>query len=132
MSVEGSDTLSFVQLQKLREVCTLDMLRATWNKTDNPYLRIFTWFSRVSLPIRRKITLPRPTHTSCSQPIVAWLFFDGSEAELARSTELILDFPGGGFIAMGPTHHEERLSLWAKQLKRPILSIDYRKAPECR
>lgn len=31
---------------------------------------------------------------------------------------------------MSPLHHEERLRRWAKATKRPILSIDYSKAPE--
>lgn len=62
--------------------------------------------------------------------MTAWLFFVGSELELKESTELILDFPGGGFVAMDPTHHEERLRAWTRKSKRPVLSVDYGKAPE--
>jgi hypothetical protein len=32
---------------------------------------------------------------------------------------------------MSPEHHEERLRIWAKVTRRPVLSIDYGKAPEC-
>lgn len=60
------------------------------------------------------------------------LFFSGSEEELASATELIIDFPGGGFIAMGPECHEERLRIWAKRTGKPVLGVDYGKAPECK
>ena len=32
---------------------------------------------------------------------------------------------------MTPEHHEERLRVWAIRTGRPVLSIDYGKAPEC-
>jgi hypothetical protein len=44
---------------------------------------------------------------------------------------LILDFPGGGFVAMTPEHHEDRLYSWAVSTGRPVLAVDYGKAPEC-
>lgn len=31
---------------------------------------------------------------------------------------------------MGPKHHADYLARWAKMLEVPILSVDYRKAPE--
>jgi acetyl esterase/lipase len=43
----------------------------------------------------------------------------------------VLDFPGGGFVAMSPEHHDDRLRAWATRTGRPVLSIDYGKAPEC-
>jgi len=59
------------------------------------------------------------------------LFFNGTEAQLANATKLVVDFPGGGFIAMGPECHEERLRRWAKRTGKPVLGINYGKAPEC-
>ena len=50
---------------------------------------------------------------------------------LAEATELVVDFPGGGFIAMGPDCHQERLGRWAKRTGKPILSVNYGKSPEC-
>ncbi len=32
---------------------------------------------------------------------------------------------------MGPEHHEERLRSWAVQTGKPVISIEYGKAPEC-
>lgn len=120
------------KIHKFREVCTLDMLRITWDKTDNPYIRAITWPFRPRVPTVRQIVFPRPKHSAYSRPISALLFFDGSESELRKAKELVLDFPGGGFVAMGPKHHEERLRMWAKKLRRPVLSLDYGKAPECK
>lgn len=45
-------------------------------------------------------------------------------------TQLYLDFPGGGFICMNPLHHEERLRQIAREVQRPVLAVDYCKAPE--
>ncbi|PWN21619.1 alpha/beta-hydrolase [Microstroma glucosiphilum] len=121
------------KLRRYRAFCTLDMMRYTWEKTsNNPYVRLATWFHRPSLPIARPILLPRPTVGAHSKrPINAWLFYaSGKEAELAKEEELYLDFPGGGFICMSPRDHEERLRQLAKEMERPVLAIDYCKAPE--
>lgn len=120
-----------LQLHRLRELSSLEFLRGTWNKTSNIYLRAVSTPFRPSIQIRRELCIQRPKHSVHTRPITAWLFFAGSEAELGEATELILDFPGGGFVAMGPTHHEERLRAWAKKTRKPVLSIDYAKAPEC-
>lgn len=32
---------------------------------------------------------------------------------------------------MTPEHHEERLRTWAVHTGKPVISIDYGKAPEC-
>ncbi|PWN27576.1 alpha/beta-hydrolase, partial [Jaminaea rosea] len=120
------------KLRKHRAFCTLEMLRYTWEKTTNPYIRLATWIHRPSLPIARPILLPRPTVAPHNKrPIKAWLFYArGREDSLAKEEELYLDFPGGGFICMTPQHHEERLRQLAKEVHRPILALDYCKAPE--
>lgn len=124
------------------------MLRTTWEKTSNPYvrlalivsytqtallmlhqLRMLTVHPRVS--IRRKILLARPKDSTQRRPITTWLFFVPPADQLAQATDLILDFPGGGFVSMNPEHHEERLRMWAVRTGKPVLSVDYGKAPEC-
>lgn len=107
------------------------MLRITWDKLNNPYLHFVSLVFRPSVRIHKQFTLKRPESSMYSRPVTCWIFFAGTEAELAQATELVLDFPGGGFVAMGPTHHEDRLRQWAKSMKRPIVSVDYGKAPEC-
>ncbi|KAL0578752.1 hypothetical protein V5O48_003250 [Marasmius crinis-equi] len=118
------------KLRRFRAVPTVEMLRATWEKTSNPYIRLFTSLRLPSLPTRRKILLPRPKSSQYQRPITAHLFYALPIEQLRDATELILDFPGGGFICMTPEHHEERLALWAVNTRRPVLSIDYGKAPE--
>ncbi|KZV86217.1 alpha/beta-hydrolase [Exidia glandulosa HHB12029] len=120
------------KLRKFRAVCTVEMLRVTWEKTSNPYIRAFTYFDRPRIPHVRQLLLPRPPSSNYKRPIAAWLFFSRPERELSSQTDLIIDIPGGGFISMSPANHEERLRRWAMQTGRPVLSIDYSKAPECK
>lgn len=98
--------------------------------THEPQIRALTYLDRPSLPVARKLLINRAATSTNAKPIVAWLFFSRSERELKFATDLILDFPGGGFVTMGPQHHEERLRRWAIQTGRPVLSVDYCKAPE--
>lgn len=79
----------------------------------------------------RKILIPRPSGSKYIKPIRGWLYYSGTEKELAQATDLIIDCPGGGFVAMTPEHHEERLRNWAAWGRKPILAIEYGKAPEC-
>jgi acetyl esterase/lipase len=59
------------------------------------------------------------------------VYFAPPAPQLQQATDLILDFPGGGFVAMTPEHHDERLRSWALRTGKPVLSVDYGKAPEC-
>ena len=92
---------------------------------------MITLFDRPRLPVVRQILIPRPPNSKHRKPITAWLFWSRPETELESTTDLILDFPGGGFVSLSPAHHEERLRRWALLTGRPVLSIDYGKAPEC-
>ena len=49
---------------------------------------------------------------------------------LPQSPNLILHVHGGGFIAHSSKSHEIYLKPWCKELKIPIVSIDYSLAPE--
>jgi len=123
------------------------MLRTTWEKTSNPYIRFATRGDRPRIGINRRLHLPRPKGSTYTfvytvhcfanrilsrflchrKPITAWLYFSGTEAELAQAKDLTFDVPGGGFICMSPEHHEERIIRWAIKTKRPVLSFDYGK-----
>ncbi|KAF8650416.1 hypothetical protein AX16_005222 [Volvariella volvacea WC 439] len=116
------------KLRRFRAVPTVEILRTCWEKTTNPYLRLIRGLPHVKL--RRRLSFPRPTSSAYDRPISGYLFFDLPPNQLAEATELILDFPGGGFVAMNPEHHEERLRMWATTTRRPVLAIDYGKAPE--
>ena len=49
---------------------------------------------------------------------------------MRQSKELILQLPGGGFVTMNPKCHDDYVSNWARQTKKPIVALDYGKAPE--
>lgn len=48
----------------------------------------------------------------------------------SRSANLVLHIHGGGFIAHSSKSHEIYLKPWCKELKVPLVSIDYSLAPE--
>lgn len=105
------------------------MLRITWEKSSkNPWIRALSYAERPRIPVVRKLVFHRP---GSDHAITAYLFFSHPAEELKDHRELILDFPGGGFICMSPLDHEERLRRWAIRTGRPVLSVDYHKAPEC-
>jgi acetyl esterase/lipase len=125
------------KVRRVRGTLTLEHLRVSWNKATSPYL----WFlaslvrPRLTRYGPRAIRIPRPKHSAYTksvhnEPINAWLYFDGPLSTLKDQTSLVLDVPGGGFVAMGPRNSEDKLLSWAGQLKVPVLSIDYKKAPE--
>lgn len=55
-----------MQLRKYRAMCTVEMLRVTWEKTANPYVRWFTRKHRPRVPIRRRLLLARPKDSTYS------------------------------------------------------------------
>ncbi|KAL5032199.1 hypothetical protein RTP6_000341 [Batrachochytrium dendrobatidis] len=125
------------KVRTFRNNATVEIMRCSWEKSTNPILRLFTTFDRGFLQIRKDITIPLPTVPSHSvflnrpKPhINARLYFDGTPAQLAAATELIFQIPGGGFVTTTPTHHDDYVSSWARQVRVPIVSINYGKAPE--
>ncbi|GAA5911378.1 hypothetical protein JCM8208_005235, partial [Rhodotorula glutinis] len=120
------------KLRKFRAFCTVEMLRVTWEKQSNPYIKFATRPHRPPVGIQRKLFLARPKGSRYSKPITLYLYYAGNDADLASAHELVMDIPGGGFICMTPEHHAERLLRWAKQLgpTKAVVSFNYGKAPE--
>lgn len=120
------------KVRKVRSIVTVDHLRVSWNKPTTPYLAFFLRLMRPRF-MRfqpRAVRIPRPSDSSYSEPIHAWLYFDGPLSALKRHSKLILNIPGGGFVAMNPRTHDDALFAWAGKTGLPVLSIDYKKAPE--
>ena len=120
------------KVRKIRAVLTVDHLRTSWDKGTTPYLY---WFTSLMRPRfmnygPRRLNIPRPKGSSYKEPVAAWMYFDGSLAELKQQRNLVLDVPGGGFVAMNPRTSDDKLLSWAGKTRVPILSLDYRKAPE--
>ena len=120
------------KVRKIRAVMTVDHLRVAWNKPTTPYLSFFTRIMRPHFTHYkpRKIRIPRPRSSMYKEPVNAWMYFNGTLAELRTQTKLVLDIPGGGFVAMDPRTSDDKLLAWAGRTGLPILSLDYRKAPE--
>lgn len=120
------------KVRKVRGTLTVDHLRVSWNKATTPYLSFFTRLLRPRLASYppRAIRIPRPPESSYKEPVSAWLYFDGPLAALRNHTKVILDIPGGGFVAMNPRTNDDKLLAWAGKTGLPVLSLDYKKAPE--
>jgi len=79
----------------------------------------------------RHIRISRPKESIYTTPVDAWLYFEGTREELKHCTKMILNFPGGGFVAMSPRHYDEMLLAWARRCPGiPIVAVDYKRAPE--
>ena len=120
------------KVRKVRGMLTVDHLRVSWNKSTTPYLSLLTKVMRPKLTRYppRAIRIPRPAESSYKDPISAWLYFDGPLSALRNHNRVVLDIPGGGYVAMSPRHHDDKLLTWAGKTGLPILSLDYKKAPE--
>ncbi|CAI6258215.1 unnamed protein product [Periconia digitata] len=120
------------KVRKVRATLTVEHLRVSWNKGTTPYLSALTNVMRPRLMWYppRKIRIPRPKESSYTDPVIAWLYYNGPLSALKREEKVVLDIPGGGFVAMTPRHHDDKLLSWAGKTGLPVLSLDYRKAPE--
>lgn len=120
------------KVRKVRGLLTVDHLRVSWNKSTTPYLSFITRVMRPKLTRYppRALRIPRPTESSYKDPVDAWLYFDGPLSALRDHTKVVLNIPGGGYVAMSPRNHEDELLAWSGRTGLPVLSLDYRKAPE--
>lgn len=120
------------KVRKVRGVLTVDHLRVSWNKGTTPYLSFFSKLLRPRLMRYppRQIRIPRPPNSDYKEPVHGWLYFDGPLAALKNHTKIVLDIPGGGFVAMDPRTNDDKLFAWAGKTGLPVLSLDYKKAPE--
>jgi acetyl esterase/lipase len=120
------------KVRKVRGCLTVEHLRVSWNKGTTPYLAFLTNLLRPRLMRYppRAIRIPRPQGSSYKDPVHAWLYFDGPISGLKRHNKLIMDVPGGGFVAMNPRNHDDKLLAWAGKTGIPVLALDYKKAPE--
>ncbi|KAK3304640.1 Alpha/Beta hydrolase protein [Chaetomium strumarium] len=121
------------KVRKVRGNITVEHMRVSWNKgTQSPYLRFLQGLMRPRL-MRwppRQIRIPRPAASDYKEAVWAWLYFDGPLTELQHQNRIILDIPGGGFVAMDPRCNDDKLFAWAAKTGMPVLSLDYKKAPE--
>ena len=120
------------KVRKIRSALSIDHLRISWNKGTTPYLAFFQNLLRPKFARYgpKKIRIPRPRESSYKEPITAWLYYDGPFDTIVNHTSIVLDIPGGGFVAMDPRTNDDKLFAWCGKTGLPILSLDYKKAPE--
>lgn len=120
------------KVRKVRGMITVDHLRVAWNKGTTPYLGFLQRLVRPRFTRwpPRQVRIPRPANSDYKEAVSAWLYYDGPLADLEHHNKLVLDIPGGGFVAMDPRCNDDKLFAWASKTGLPILSIDYKKAPE--
>ncbi|KJZ71957.1 hypothetical protein HIM_08637 [Hirsutella minnesotensis 3608] len=120
------------KVRKVRAVMTVEHLRISWNKGISPYLSSIQRLTRPRFTRwpPRQIRIPRPANSDYKEPVAGWLYYDGPVADLEHHTKVVLDIPGGGFVAMDPRCNDDKLFAWAAKSGLPILSLDYKKAPE--
>ena len=120
------------KVRRVRGTLTVDHLRVSWNKSTTPYLKALQDLLRprfMKYP-PRAIRIPRPSNSDYKEPVNGWLYFDGPLSALKKHRNILLDIPGGGFVAMDPRTNDDKLFAWAGKTGLPVLSLDYRKAPE--
>ncbi|AEO71767.1 uncharacterized protein THITE_2124598 [Thermothielavioides terrestris NRRL 8126] len=121
------------KVRKVRGNITVEHMRISWNKGhQSPYLRFFQSLLRPRLTKwpPRPVHIARPAASDYKEPVSAWLYFDGPLSKLEHCNNIILDIPGGGFVAMDPRCNDDKLFAWATKTGLPVLSLDYKKAPE--
>ena len=120
------------KVRKVRATVTVEHLRVSWEKSNTPYIKFIT---TILHPFRtryapRHLKIQRPKESGQKEPVGVWIYFEGSSEGLKAQKKIVLDISGGGFVAMGPRNHDDKLMGWSKKLKIPIVSVEYKKAPE--
>lgn len=120
------------KVRKVRGALTVEHLRVSWNKGKSPYLGTLQNIMRPRFTRwpPRAIRIPRPSTSDYKEAVSGWLYYDGPISDLERIDKMILDIPGGGFVAMDPRCNDDKLFAWAGKTGLPVLSLDYKKAPE--
>ncbi|KAI5860430.1 alpha/beta-hydrolase [Durotheca rogersii] len=120
------------KVRKVRGALTVEHLRVSWNKGTTPYLQAAQNLMRPRFTRwpPRAIRIPRPSSSDYKDSVAGWLYYDGPISDLEHINKMILDIPGGGFMAMDPRCNDDKLFAWAGKTGLPILSLDYKKAPE--
>jgi hormone-sensitive lipase len=97
--------------------------------TPNDFVRIRILSNEIRKGMEDLDKLPTTTNTPTNEQAI------NNEQQYSSSNNdpskyLILHCHGGGFIAHSSKSHEIYLKPWAKELKIPIVSIDYSLSPE--
>ena len=126
------------RMHRFHNQATIEGIRACWTKARHPFLwRLTKLKEKTRIKIhRRRITIDPVSilHLNATDenlvPIDVYLYFQGTDEELSNAKQMVINYPGGGFVTMNHLHHESYVQKWANYLHIPFISVDYRKAPE--
>ncbi|CAO3646911.1 unnamed protein product [Cunninghamella echinulata] len=119
------------KVRRVRATMSVEQMRLSWEKgAANPILSGLSSILRPKFTIRQIFQVERPDYHHHLPPTEVYFFYAGHPDTLAQHNTIILQFPGGGFVSMPPPCHEDSIAAWAKQTGLPILSVNYKKAPE--
>jgi len=120
------------------ESLDLSSLRLAWNLFESsPIIGVVRYLVSPKVSVCKELWIPREKHGMLSQDISEFKR-DWIRAYILSAVPLsslstgycILHIHGGGMIAQSPISHFEYLKRLSIQTKLPIVSIDYRLAPE--
>jgi len=119
------------KMNRIKQVANVQIMRACWEKNSHPVLKRISRLldSTKKIQIHRRLLhgfLREDDHSH----IPCYLYYQGTDEELAKERKVVLHFHGGGFVSMSPILHENYLNYYADTLRCPVVSVDYRKAPE--
>lgn len=119
------------KVRRVRATMSVDQMRLSWEKgAANPILSSISKLLRPKFSIRQIYQVERPDYHQDLPPTEVYFFYAGHPDTLSQHNTILLQFPGGGFVSMPPPCHEDAIAAWAKQTGLPILSVNYKKAPE--
>ena len=119
------------KVRKYRSTISIEQMRLSWEKVaQNPILGTLSGLLRPKTTIHDIWMIDRPVHHQDLPPTEVYRFFCGPKETFADHDTILLQFPGGGFVSMPPPCHEDALTAWAKHTQFPVLSVNYKKAPE--
>lgn len=117
------------KVRRIRATISIEQMRCSWEKGyQNMFLRTFSRIMfQPRMNIRDTIIIDRPND---KPPTEIYRYYARSPETFSDNDTIILNIPGGGFVAMPPPCHEDPITHWAKHTGLPVISINYKKAPE--
>lgn len=119
------------KVRRFRSTISIEQMRNSWEKVyQNPILEIASKILRPKLTIHDILLVERPLYNQNLPSIEVYRYYTSHKDTFADHDTILLQFPGGGFVSMPPPCHEDALTTWAKHTGFPVLSVNYKKAPE--
>ncbi|KAI8380152.1 Alpha/Beta hydrolase protein [Blakeslea trispora] len=120
------------KVRKTRATISIEQMRNSWEKgVHNPILATISSWLRPKLILADILLVPRPSYHQTLPPVEVYRYYHSDKVKRFEDHDtILLQFPGGGFVSMPPPCHEDALYAWAKQTELPVISVNYRKAPE--